>query len=114
MDNRGIALLITMLLLGTIIATALGVAVVVTGQTGMARLVDDSILAIFAADAGLEKILYACSGKIASPSPASFFKADIGNGAGYEVHMQNNSCDDNSATSKGTYGSAARSVYLSY
>ena len=121
MDNRGIALLITMVLLGTIMATAMGVAVLVTSETGITRLVNDSVSALFAADAGMEKMFYACSNKIPYPSPANFINLDIGNGAGYDVCMVavsggacTNDCNHTWVSGKGTYRSARRSLEASY
>lgn len=126
MDNKGIALLITMVLLGTIMATALGVAVLVTGETGITRLAADSTSALFAADAGLEKMFYACSGKVPYPSPANFAVLDIGNGARYDVCMVPSSgancpqppekptCNDTWVIGKGTSGSAQRSLEATY
>lgn len=117
MDNKGIALLITLVLLGTIIATALGVAVLSTTQTGVTRLVDDSTLAVFAADAGAEKMFYACSGKV-NPYPTppfSFSKGDIGNGAGYTVKMDpNENCTDILVKSTGQKNTARRSFEATY
>ena len=120
-DQKGIALLITMVLLGTIMATAMGVAVLVIGETGITRLVTDSTLALFAADAGIEKMFYACSNKIPYPSPANFTVLDIGNGAKYTVCMAavsggacTNTCNDAWVISKGSYNTAQRSFEASY
>lgn len=121
MNSQGIALLITMILLGTMIATALSVAVLVTGETGITRLVDDSVLALFAADAGAEKMFYVCSGKIPYPSPANFTVNNLGNGARYEVHIDDDgdipwtdSCNDTRVVSTGSYNTAQRSFEVSY
>lgn len=121
MDQKGIALLITMVLLGTIMATALGVAVLVTGETGITRLAADSIEALFAADAGLEKMFYACSGKVPYPSPANFTFLDIGNGTRYDVCMSaasggvcSDTCNDTWVIGKGTLKSAQRAFEAQY
>ncbi len=114
--------MITMVLLGTIIATALGVAVLTTAQTGVTRLVDDSVMAVFAADAGAEKMFYACSGKINPyPSPANFTNTDVGNGARYDVCMDNDSlapctdsCNDTQVRSRGQRNTAQRSFEATY
>lgn len=124
MDQKGIALLITMLLLGTIIATALGVAVLSVNQTGVTRLVEDSVLAVFATDAGMEKVLYACNGRSMpyppNPPGANFTDSDIGNGAGYHAYMadtngnETNDCNDTLVKSVGQKGTAQRSFQTSY
>lgn len=120
-DKKGIALLITLILLGTVIATALSVSILITGQTQITRAVDDSVLALFAADAGIEKMFYACSGKIASPpdGSASFSNNDLGNVAKYQVCMATdgvctNSCNDIEVISSGQYGSTKRSFQAAY
>ncbi len=116
MNQQGIALLITMVLLGTIIATALGVAVLVTGETAITRLIDDSVFAIFAADAGAEKMLYTCSGKIGYPTaPFTLTNSDLGNGSSYISEMSpNQNCTDAIVRSTGTYSSTKRSFEINY
>lgn len=121
MNNQGIALLITMLLLGTIIATALGVAILTAGQTGITRLVNDSVTAVFAADAGMEKVLYVCNGRsFASYPPADFTNLDIGNGAGYRAYLVDSNgqissdCNNVLVESKGSSGSVQRSFQSGY
>ena len=120
MNSQGIALLITLILLGTMIATSLSVAVLVTGETGITRLVDDSVLALFAADAGAEKMFHAYSEKIPYPSPANFTLNNLGNGAEYNVYMadslgnQTNDCNDTKVVARGQYNTAQRSFEVSY
>ena len=116
MNNRGIALLVTLILLGTIIATVLSISVLITGETKINRLVDDSVMAVYAADAGMEKMFYACSGKIGSPSPPfSFTNNNIGNLSGYYVYMDpNRSCNDTTVTSRGQFGTTQRSFQAAY
>lgn len=115
-NKKGIVLLITMMILGTIIATSLGIAFLVFGETSITRLVDDSVFAVFAADAGYEKMLYACSGKIAYPTaPFTLTNTDLGNGAGYVSEMlPNNDCLDNVIKSTGSYGDIKRAFELTY
>lgn len=116
MNKQGIALLITMILLGTIIATSLGVAVLITGETSITRLIDDSVFAIFAADAGAEKMLYACSGKIGYPAaPFVFTNSDLGNGASYISEMSpNQDCNNTLVKSVGTYNNTKRAFTIVY
>ena len=120
-NNQGIALLLTMLLLGTILATALGIAILVTGEISSTSKVDDSVLAVFAADAGAEKMFYTCSGKIAYPASANFSSVPLGNGATYDVCMAavsggtcTNTCNDTWVISKGKFSGSVRSFEASY
>ncbi len=120
MNQQGIALLLTMILLGTIIATSLGISVLITGETSITRLIDDSVFAIFAADAGGEKMLYACSGKIGYPPvPFTFTNSDLGNGASYTTEMSpNQNCTDDLLKSTGIFvspnGTTKRAFQISY
>ncbi len=115
MNNKGIALLVTLILLGTIIATALSISVLITGETKINRLVDDSVMAVYAADAGMEKMFYACSGKIGSPSPAEFTNNNIGNLSGYYVYMDpGKSCANTVVRSRGQFGATQRSFEATY
>ena len=122
MNNQGIALLITMLLLGTIIATSFGITVLTVNQTSSTRLIDDSISAIFAADSGIEKMMFSCSGDKVSPlpSPAKFISSDMGNGASYVVYMADNSgietddCSYNTIKSYGSKGTVHRAFQAGY
>ncbi len=128
MDNRGIALLVTLILLGTIIATALSISVLITGETKINRLVDDSVMAVYAADAGMEKMFYACSGDSAKITPppdgqAAFTNNNIGNLASYTVCMAtringvtscNNSCNSAVVMSRGQFGATQRSFEADY
>lgn len=116
MDNRGIALLVTLILLGTIIATALSISVLITGETKINRLVDDSVMAVYAADAGMEKMFYACSGKIGSPPfPVEFTNNNIGNLSGYYVYMDpDKTCINTVVRSRGQFGATQRSFQAAY
>lgn len=118
MNNKeGVALLITLMILGTVIATSVGVTVLVTGETKITRLIDDSVFAVFAADAGYEKMLYACSGKMAEYPVSAAFTTDLGNGASYESHMSGDygaSCNSNILTSTGVYGDIKRAFEVTY
>lgn len=104
-----------MMILGTVIAISAGVAVLITGETTITRLIDDSVFAVFAADAGYEKMLYACSGKMEEyPDPATF-TSDLSNGASYVSEMQpNQNCNDNILRSTGTYGNIKRAFEVTY
>jgi len=126
MNNKGIALLVTLILLGTIIATVLSISILITGETKITRLVDDSVVAVYAADAGMEKMFYACSGDSAKITPppdgqASFTNNNIGNLASYTVCMDNDSsdpcaktCGSSKVRSRGQFGATQRSFEADY
>jgi hypothetical protein len=116
-NKKGIALLITMMILGTVIAISVGVTVLITGETTITRLVDDSVFAVFAADAGYERMLYTCSRDSDDfPTvPFTLSNSDLGNGASYFSEMRpNNDCNDNILRSTGTYGNIKRAFEVTY
>lgn len=124
MNQQGIALLITMILMGTIIATALGVATLVVSQAGIARSRDDSILALFAADAGMEKMSYYANRLNGNPASANFkkvmetgdtsFVACPANKTCYLACTPSQGCDDSTLKSLGEFNTAQRSFEASY
>lgn len=58
LDNRGMILVFTLLLLGVFLSTALAFSYFVIGNINKARAIDDSIIAYYSADAGMEESLY--------------------------------------------------------
>lgn len=123
-DQQGIALLVTMILLGTVIATALGVAVLITGESGVNRLVSDSVKAVFAADAGMEKLLYFANKISGDPAIANFkknmetgdtgFTSCPGSSACYFACEAAQNCTSDILRSKGQSNTALRSFEASY
>ena len=124
MDNRGIALLITMVLLGTIMATAMGVAVLVAGEIGITRLVSDTMKALFAADAGLEKLFYYTNRLNGDPPNASFkrvmetgetdFTTCPSNKTCYFSCVAGQECTSDILRSRGEFNTAQRSFEAAY
>ena len=124
MNQQGIALLITMILMGTIIATALGVATLTVGQTSISRLIDDSVLSLFAADAGIEKLFYYANRLNGNPASANFkkvmetgdasFVACPTNKTCYLACTPSQGCDDNTLKSLGEFNTAQRSFEAVY
>lgn len=57
-DNRGMILVFTLLLLGVFLSTALTFSYFVISDINKARAIDDSIIAYYSADAGMEESLY--------------------------------------------------------
>ncbi len=57
-DTRGVAILITLSILGAIIAIGLGIAIIVARELKISGLLDSSVSAVMAADTGIERRLY--------------------------------------------------------
>lgn len=57
-DKRGVILVFTMILMAVLLSTAIGFSFFVISDINQAKAVDDSIIAYYAADAGMERSLY--------------------------------------------------------
>lgn len=57
-DKRGVILVFTLILLSVLLSTALGFSYFIIADINKARAIDDSIIAYYAADAGIEESLY--------------------------------------------------------
>ena len=111
--QRGIALLLTLLILGAVMATALGVSVLVTGGIKTMRLVDDSTAAVFAADAGMEKLFYFTNRLNGDPVSANFTRT-LSNGASYTACSAAQSCTVGLLKSQGRYLNVQRTFEANY
>ena len=112
-NKKGIVLLITIIILGALLAAALGVASVFIKETQISALVDDSLIAILAADAGLEKMLY--NVRILGGSSTTSFNTDLSNGASYITCENPTTCSDSLFifTSTGAFSNARRTLEAS-
>ena len=111
--QRGIALLLTLLILGAIMATALGVSVLVSGGIQTTRLVDDSTAAVFSADAGIEKLFYFTNRLNGNPVGANFTRT-LSNGARYTVCSAAQNCTADQLKSQGQYLNVQRTFEANY
>ncbi len=57
-ENQGMILVFTLILLAVFLTTALGFSYYIIGDINQARAVDDSVIAYYSADAGMEESLY--------------------------------------------------------
>ena len=57
-DQRGIVLIVTLIILSVLLSTALGFGIFIFSDIRQAQAIDNSILAYYAADAGLERSLF--------------------------------------------------------
>ncbi|MBI2625793.1 hypothetical protein HYW68_01955, partial [Candidatus Parcubacteria bacterium] len=57
-SNQGVTLWLVVLILGFALAASLGASALVLGEVGQTRIISDSVVAFFAADAGVEQALY--------------------------------------------------------
>lgn len=113
-NNKGVSLLITLILLSALLAAAAGVASVFTKEIRTSGFVDNSVFAITAADAGIEKMLFYTRQMdgIATTS----FSATLSNGAEYTTceNPENCSADPVRFRSTGSFQGTQRTLEASF
>jgi hypothetical protein len=70
-DQQGMIIVFTLILLSVLLSAALGLSYFVIGDINKARAIDNSIIAYYAADAGLEQSLYLLKKQQAAPNMAT-------------------------------------------
>lgn len=114
MNNQGITLLITLVILSALIAAVTGVASIFIREIRISGAVDDSVIAIMAADAGIEKKLY--DTRKLGGDPLTVFSAALSNGATYLTCPLPGSCTASPVqmTSTGTFNDAQRTLEVTF
>lgn len=79
-DNRGMIIVFTLILLAVFLTAALGFSYFIIGDIGKAKAIDDSVVAYYAADAGMEESLYLMK-KLDLPGTMASLKAARPDGA---------------------------------
>jgi Tfp pilus assembly protein PilX len=113
--SRGVALLMILLIMGLLVAIGVGVASIFTREIQITGFTDDSVGAILAADAGIEKMLYYT--RVMGGSPDTTFTRTLANDAEYETCPTPTSCQANPSviiTSEGELNSTKRSLEVTY
>ncbi len=115
-NNRGIILLMTVLILSGILVVALGAADLVMAGIRMNRLTGYSSLAFFASEAGMEKALWeARKNNYTLPdiNTDNVFNSNLTNNSSYQVNYATSS-PNIIFTSIGSHSGIKRSVESSY
>ena len=112
-SNKGVSLYLTIMVLAIILAIALGVNTIFLGQTKMMREIGNSVMAFYAADAGIERVL------LERTNPVDIPKTPLDNGATYQVWVVLGGTEGCSATnfcikSVGAYQEIRRAIEISY
>jgi len=112
--QKGISLYIAFMVMTILLAIALGLSTIFISQTKMLKGMGNSVIAFYAADAGIEKIL------MNRTSPSDIPETLLSNGATYQVIVtaggtrdcsaQNNYC----IKSIGTYQETRRAIEIIY
>lgn len=59
--ERGVTIYLSLMVMAILLAIGLGLSTIIIGQMKMVKEMGDSVIAIFAADTGIERVLYAIS-----------------------------------------------------
>ena len=113
--QKGIALYLALVVMTTLLGIALGVNSIFLGQTKIVRITGYSVLAFYAADAGIEEILIQRN----DPPLGAGQVVILSNGATYQVFVNQTGVGGCSAnyyciTSVGTYKETKRAVAITY
>ena len=117
LDQNGIALLITLILLGTILTISLSIAILTTGEGKINRSINDSTFAIFAADAGMERLFYFVNRLTPPGNPISANLSPVvsfPSGTSYIACAASDNCTDSRLVSTGVKGGSRRSFEANY
>lgn len=118
-DQRGIAIIIVIVILGAIVAIGLGISTIVVRELRISSLLDDSAAAIMAADAGMERALWEVRVNRANPA-TQYPPVELSNGATYVICPEiggQDGCRNNNPTriiSEGTFGDTTRSLKVEF
>ncbi len=114
-SNKGVSLYLALMIMGILLAIALGISAIFIGQTKMLKEMGDSVIAFYAADAGIEEVL---SGDRNNPSDIS--ETPLPNGAKYQVFVTQGGLEDCPAEknfcikSIGSYKETKRAIEITY
>ena len=112
----GVSLYLTLMIVATLLSVALGISAIFLGQIETIRIMGNSVLAFYAADAGIEKVLMGRSNPSSNCTEVS--PCALGNGAEYHIIIQtpgpNCLATNYCITSVGSYKETKRAIEVSY
>lgn len=110
--ERGVALYFVVLIMGILLSIGLAISVIALGQIKMVKGMGDSVIAFYAADTGIEKVL------ISRSNPSDIPETILDNGASYEVTVffpgPDCTADYRCIRSVGTYKGIKRAIEVEY
>ena len=111
-NQKGVSLYITIALVFVFLSIILGVSTILLGQIKIIRSIEDSVIALYAAESGIEQAL------MDRFAPASDYSGTLANGSSYvvEVLLPGSGCSaaNYCINSLGTYRNARRAIQVSY
>lgn len=108
-NEKGVSLLFVILIMGVILAIALGISAIFVQEIQMMREVGYSVIAFYAADAGIEKVL--------TSNPPHPLSEVLENGAKYEVSVKRQGANCTASfclKSTGSYKTVKRAIEVRY
>lgn len=109
--QKGISILLAVLVLSVVLSIGLGISLISLQQTKMTREIGYSVIAFFAADSGIENVLFMAT-------PVSIPETLLPNGAKYkvDVYTPDGDCDADNFCIKsiGTYKETSRAIEIRY
>ncbi len=111
--QKGTALYLAILIMAVLLAASLGLHSILKSQFQMVRSMGYSVIAFYAADAGIEKVL------IGRETPSDIPETSLSNGASYQVTVQSSgaggcTADHYCITSVGKYHGTRRAIEVLY
>ena len=113
--EKGVSLYLAIVVLTTLLGIALGINSIFLGQTQITRITGYSVIAFYAADAGIEEILIQRNNPPLGAGPV----VALSNGATYQIFVNQTGAGGCAAnyyciTSVGTYKETKRAVAITY
>jgi len=105
--NKGISIYFAVVIMSIMLAIVLGVATIVIRLLQSTTQLGTSVTAFYAADTGIERLLYKCTTK--GCSTAGTLSGGLSNGAQYSISYDEEAVN---ATSTGVYNGVKRSIYI--
>ena len=111
--QKGVSIYLAVAMMAILMSVAMGISTIFLGQVKATRGLGYSVIAFYAADAGIERILLNRS------SPTDISETSLSNGAIYRVIVSSGGSDDCTAPnycikSVGSYKETNRAIEISY
>jgi Tfp pilus assembly protein PilX len=113
--QKGVSLYLTLVIMTLMLAIALGISAILVGQMKIIKGMGDSVIAFYAADTGIERILYDIRKTPYNPTGGTepYTNIALDNGATYTVKIISAN-GTVTISSKGTYKDVNRAIEISY
>lgn len=112
--QKSFSIYLAIMIMTILLALAFGISTILLSQVKMVGEMGDSVIAFYAADTGIEKVL----DNREDPSPLNGYSETLANGASYQIFVLSSGPDcpaDNFCIkSVGTYKGVRRAIEISY